>query len=67
MARLEKFATERGHTTGQLAIAWLLSKPWVSLVIPGAHSPEQVTANVTASQWKLTPDEVTELDDITAA
>jgi aryl-alcohol dehydrogenase-like predicted oxidoreductase len=66
LAKLEKLAADRGHTLGQLAIAWLLSKPWVSTVIPGAHSPEQVTANVTASQCKLTQDEILQLDSITA-
>lgn len=66
LARLEIFATERGHSTGELAIAWLLAKPWVSTVIAGATNIEQVTANVSAGQWKLTAQEVAELDAITA-
>ena len=64
--KLQKFATDHGHTVGELAIAWLLAKPYVSTVIPGAHTPDQVTANVAASQWKLQPEEVAQLDSITA-
>jgi aryl-alcohol dehydrogenase-like predicted oxidoreductase len=47
-----------------LAIAWLLAKPWVSTIIAGARSVEQVKANLGAVGWKLTPEEVTELDAI---
>ncbi|MBI4268030.1 MAG: aldo/keto reductase [Chloroflexi bacterium] len=64
LAKLEAFATGHGHTIGELAIAWLLAKPWTSTVIAGARNLEQITANVTAGQWKLTPDEVTEVDAI---
>ncbi|MBM2824629.1 MAG: Aldo/keto reductase [Dehalococcoidales bacterium] len=60
----EAFATTHGHTVGELAIAWLLAKPWVNTVIAGARKTEQVSANVTASQWKLTPDEVAQVDAI---
>ena len=64
LAKLETFATEHGHTVGELAIAWLLAKPWVSTVIAGARKIEQVSANVTAAEWKLTAEEVTEVDAI---
>ena len=67
LARLEKFAVDRGHSVGELAIAWLLAKPWVTTIIAGARNPEQVPLNVTASQWKLTSKEVAEVDLITAS
>ncbi len=66
LSKLEKFATERGHSVGELAIAWLLAKPWVTTVIAGARDVDQVPANVVASQWKLTAKEVAEVDAITA-
>ncbi len=62
--KLEAFATERGHSVGELAMAWLLAKPWVSTIIAGAKSVEQVKANLGAVGWKLTHEEVTELDAI---
>jgi aryl-alcohol dehydrogenase-like predicted oxidoreductase len=66
LAKLESFATERGHTVGELAVAWLLAKPWLASVIAGARKPEQVNANVNAAKWKLTQDEVNAVDTISA-
>ena len=64
LAKLEAFATEHGHTVGELAIAWLLSKPYVSTIIAGVRKPEQVSANVAAAEWKLTDEETNEVDAI---
>ena len=66
LAKLESFATGHGHTVGELAVAWLLAKPWLASVIAGARKPEQVKANVAAAGWKLTADEVKAVDAITA-
>lgn len=52
--RLRPWAAERGHTTAELAIAWLLAHPEVSSVIAGARSLEQVQANLRAGEWVLT-------------
>jgi aryl-alcohol dehydrogenase-like predicted oxidoreductase len=54
----EAFASERGHTITELAVAWLLAQPEVGSVIAGATRPEQVDENVVAGQWKLPPDEL---------
>jgi len=62
LAKWEAFAAERNHTMLELAIAWLLAKPWVSTVIAGTSKIDQVTANVAAVEWKLTAEEVTELE-----
>lgn len=59
--RLEAFAEERGHTVGQLGIAWLLSHPWLGSVIAGVTSIEQLSANVSNVNWKLTPEEIAHL------
>ena len=66
LAKLEAFARERGHGVGELAIAWLLSKSWVSAVLLGVTSVEQLTQNVAGLDWKLTAEEVEQLDKITA-
>jgi len=60
--KLETFALEHGHSVAELAIAWLVSHPWVSTVIAGVTKTEQVSANVAAAGWKLTADEMAELD-----
>ncbi len=59
--RLSAFASERGRTVAELAIAWLVAQPVVSSVIIGATSPDQVERNVRAADWRLTPDEIAEL------
>lgn len=61
---LEAFAKERGHTTLDLAFAWLLSNPAVTSVIAGATKPEQVTANAATVGWTLTAEEMTDIDTI---
>jgi len=67
LARLETFAQERNHTVTELALAWLLTKPYVSTVIVGAKKVEQIKANVLATNWKLTADEVSEIEEICPA
>jgi aryl-alcohol dehydrogenase-like predicted oxidoreductase len=62
LEKLENYAREREHTVGELAIAWLLAKPMMATVIAGARKVEQVTANVAAGDWKLTAEEVAEIE-----
>ena len=65
LERLEEFARGRGHTLVELAMSWLACQPVVSSVISGATRPEQVTENVKACGWKLTHEELQEVDAIT--
>ena len=67
LGRLKDFAGRRGHSTLELAIAWLLANPQVSSVISGASTAEQVEQNVAAAEWRLTPADVEELDAISPA
>jgi aryl-alcohol dehydrogenase-like predicted oxidoreductase len=60
--RLEQWARERDHTMAELAHAWLLAQPRVSSVISGATSLDQVRANAQAVSWKLSPEELTEVN-----
>jgi aryl-alcohol dehydrogenase-like predicted oxidoreductase len=64
--RLERFASDRGHTLLELAFAWLLAKRPVASVIAGATSAEQVRANVDASTWRLSDEELAALDEAEA-
>ena len=61
---LIRFAEARGHTILELAFSWLLTRPVVASVIAGATKPEQVHANTGAAQWRLTADELGEIDRI---
>jgi len=58
VAAWSAFARERGHTVGELAVAWLLAHPVVCSVIAGVVRPEQLTQNAKATEWVLAPSEV---------
>ena len=55
--RLRPWAEARGHTIGELAIAWLLAHPEVSTVIVGVRDRGQIQDNLRAESWRLTPEE----------
>lgn len=62
--QLIEYSTARGFSLLELAFSWLAAQPAVASVIAGATSPEQVRANAAAPGWKLTPQELQEIDDI---
>ncbi len=64
LEKLEAFAKDCGHKVGELAIAWLLSHPWVSTVIVGATKPDQIQANLSGAAWKMTPEEVARVEQV---
>jgi aryl-alcohol dehydrogenase-like predicted oxidoreductase len=66
LSKLKAFAAKHGHTVAELAIAWLRAKPWITSVIAGARTVEQLSVNLPAMQWKLTDDEIAEIDAIAA-
>jgi aryl-alcohol dehydrogenase-like predicted oxidoreductase len=61
---LSAWAKDHGHSVLELAIAWLAAKPFIGSVIAGATKPEQVSANVAAGEWVLSPDQVAEVDKV---
>ncbi|MBK8560401.1 aldo/keto reductase [Candidatus Amarobacter glycogenicus] len=64
LGKLEAFAEARGKTMLDLAIGWLASLSHVGSVIAGATKPEQVAQNVAAGGWRLTAEELAEVDAI---
>jgi aryl-alcohol dehydrogenase-like predicted oxidoreductase len=63
---LDRYCRERGRSLLELAISWLLSKPVVASVIAGATKPEQLEANASAARWRLTADELTDIERLCA-
>jgi aryl-alcohol dehydrogenase-like predicted oxidoreductase len=61
---LQTYASERGHSLLEVAVAGLLSRPAVSSVIAGATTPDQVHANAAAGAWVLSAPDVAALDDL---
>jgi aryl-alcohol dehydrogenase-like predicted oxidoreductase len=60
------FAGSRGHSLLELAVSWLAVQPSVASVIAGAKTPEQVRYNANAAGWRLTRDELAEIDALLA-
>lgn len=56
------FAQDRGIPPGQAALAWLLSRPAVPAVTPGATKPDQVRANAAAANVRLADGDIADLD-----
>jgi aryl-alcohol dehydrogenase-like predicted oxidoreductase len=63
---LEGWAREHGHSVLELAIAWLIANPVIASVIAGATKPEQISANAAAAGWKLSEQDVSEINEIVA-
>jgi aryl-alcohol dehydrogenase-like predicted oxidoreductase len=61
------FAASRGHSILELAISWLLARRVVGSVITGATKREQIRANVKATTWQLTVDDLAEIDRMAPA
>jgi aryl-alcohol dehydrogenase-like predicted oxidoreductase len=64
LTRLTDFAAERGHSLLELAIGWLASQPAVGSVITGATRVEQIEQNGLAGDWRLTTDELRQVDKL---
>jgi aryl-alcohol dehydrogenase-like predicted oxidoreductase len=61
-ARLAAWATRRGVSLAQAAIAWLLARSTVMLPIPGTASLEHLEENLAAASLLLTPADLVEID-----
>lgn len=61
---LEGFLKPRGKNMVDLAFAWLLAHPEVSSVIAGASTPAQIEQNSAACEWRLTPEDLSEVNKI---
>ncbi|GAA0371591.1 aldo/keto reductase family protein [Bacillus horti] len=56
VGQLEQLATEHDLTITELALAWILRQPNVASALVGASKPEQIEANVKASEIELSVD-----------
>lgn len=62
--RLEKMANERGVPMAQIALAWMLSKPFVTSPIVGATKPHHLEDAVNALSVTLSPEEIATLEEL---
>jgi len=53
-------------SVARVALAWILAKPFVTTIIIGAKTMEQLDDNLAAADLKLTVPEVSKLDEVSA-
>jgi aryl-alcohol dehydrogenase-like predicted oxidoreductase len=63
---LVAMADARGVTAAQVALNWVMHKPGVDTVIIGARHEAQLFDNLAAATWRLTPEEMQRLDEVSA-
>jgi aryl-alcohol dehydrogenase-like predicted oxidoreductase len=63
---LDEVAKETGKSIPQIALNWLLRRPTVSTLIIGARNEEQLRANLGATGWQLTQEQMAKLDAASA-
>ena len=61
--RLGELSAKRGVPRAQLALAWMLSKPYMTSPIVGATKPNHLTDAVAALSLRLTPEEIASLEE----
>jgi 1-deoxyxylulose-5-phosphate synthase len=61
--RVVEVANERGVTSAQVALAWLLHRPGVTAPIVGATKPHHLEDALAAEQLSLSDDEMSRLED----
>ena len=61
--RAWEVAKEHGASASQIALAWNLSKPYVTAPIIGASKLEHLNQSVAALEIKLAPEEITRLEE----
>jgi aryl-alcohol dehydrogenase-like predicted oxidoreductase len=61
---LRELAPRFSCTPAQVALAWVIAKPGITVVLPGAKSPDQIRVNAEASDISLPPEVVEQLDQV---
>ncbi|HEY0281159.1 MAG TPA: aldo/keto reductase, partial [Rhizomicrobium sp.] len=63
---MREIGKPKGASPARVALAWVLSKPFVTSVIMGVKTPEQLDDNLAASELALSPGDIKRLDDLSA-
>jgi aryl-alcohol dehydrogenase-like predicted oxidoreductase len=66
VGRLQELAAGYNKSVAQLAIAWTLSHPAVSVALVGIRRPSEVEENVAAASWQIGDDIKAEIDRLFA-
>ncbi len=59
---LREVSSQTGQSVARVALAWMLTKPFVTSVIVGAKNRDQLLDNLASAELALTAEQVTSLD-----
>jgi aryl-alcohol dehydrogenase-like predicted oxidoreductase len=63
---MRKIGNAKGASVARVALAYVLAKPFVTTVIIGAKTMEQLDDNLKATAFELTTEELKRLDAVSA-
>jgi aryl-alcohol dehydrogenase-like predicted oxidoreductase len=63
---LRPIAAAHDSSVARVALAWMLQKPHVTSIIIGAKDEKQLDDNLAATKLTLTPEQIAELDEVSA-
>ena len=63
---MRKIGEKHGASVARVALAWVLSKPFVTSLIIGAKNIEQLDDNIAATTLQLSADDLKALDEVSA-
>jgi aryl-alcohol dehydrogenase-like predicted oxidoreductase len=63
---MREIGNARGISVARVALAYVLAKPFVTTIIIGAKTMEQLDDNLEAAKLRLTEDEMKKLDEVSA-
>jgi aryl-alcohol dehydrogenase-like predicted oxidoreductase len=64
VVKLSTWCKEQGRGMNELAQAWLLAQPQVCSVITGVKTLDHLVSNLKAADWKLTSQDLQEIDTL---
>lgn len=62
--KLKSIADERGVTLSQLVLNWTVQQPGITCALAGARNAEQVLDNVKSTEFSLSNEEITRINEI---
>ncbi|HEY2410582.1 MAG TPA: aldo/keto reductase [Polyangiaceae bacterium] len=66
LSALRSVAEATGTSVARVALGWQLTRPFVTSVIIGAKKKEQLVDNLAATELRLSPEQIAQLDEASA-
>jgi aryl-alcohol dehydrogenase-like predicted oxidoreductase len=66
LAELLAVAKEVGRTPAQVALRWILERPWITSAIVGGRNAQQFEDSLQAAAFRLPPEAIQRLDHVSA-